>query len=477
MIKILSIFCIGLLSIISVHPTSADTPLPLAPPTSVSAPPTSISITSTGPRALRDAIQLLEQRLQCVITYEDPIYGNASSIVELYPSGPVVPKQRTVSLDVQQLETPPALSVVQLLLQHNQVTNPAARFSTVVEELKPSVIDVKPAQYEAKNGEFVSQSSLLDMTTSFSVTKTYQEIAEQICQSVSHQSGNVTVMLSRAPTQEFEQAKIPLSCNNLSARSCLDRILLEYNQRTNTAKFGMLSWYLDRDPDNHYAAIRFYMIPPRQDKQQPSSFGFETARPLQDAIQLISSMTKTCVIYEDPPWGCSCEVLYNGEGKPECIRGGILRYSYSKLSTPQDILQKTVTAYNEQINPGLFSSKIIDQAVYVYPTQNMKVNGDANIIDMPLLEHRVSYSAKNVNLTTLIGTLCGELGKQTKTPVTLGRLPLSSNAKQITYAVSNRRVDECLRDISTKMDGNLSWSLLYDPRARSYTLNCYELAK
>ena len=473
--RTISIFCLGFLWTTLARQVFADAMPPAASSTPIGASSMPVSVTSTGPRALRDAIQLLEQRLQCIITYEDPIYSNAASIVELYPSGPVIPQQRTVSLNIQRTETSSALSIVQSLLRHNQETDPTARFSAVVEGPKPLVIDVRPTQYKDKSGALVSQSSLLDPTISLSVTKTYQEIAEQICQTVSRQSGNVTVMLSRAPTQEFAQAKIPISCDNLNARACLDRILLEYNQRTNTAKYGTLSWCLDRDPDNHYAAIRFYMIPPFENKQQPASFGFETARPLQDAVQLISLSTKTSVIYEDPPWGCSCEVLYDSEGKPECLRGGILRYSYSNLSTPQDILQKTVIAYNEEINPGLFSSKLVGQAVYVYPTQNMNVNGDTNVISMPILEHSVSCSAKNVNLTTLVGMLCGELGKQTKSSIILGQLPLSGNAKQITYAASSRRMDECLSDISAKMGGNLSWSLLYDPRTRAYSLNCYEL--
>ncbi len=229
-----------------------------------------MSLSAQGPRPIATAVEILEARCGCVITYEDPRYVHISEIADV--TGQVrrdlnkfrpgeapkvfVPKGGAVSIEYEDLPTtkqPDGMAAIigQLLEAHSAKGN-AGRFRV---ELSGQINHVIPTAIKNEAGDLAPQESVLDtMITLPAGERSGMQTLETICAAIS-QANQTQVVVGTVPLNLFIQHRDRRGAASQRARDILVNLL----EATKTG--ANLSWQLLYDPGQKMYALNIHQVP------------------------------------------------------------------------------------------------------------------------------------------------------------------------------------------------------------------------
>ena len=227
-----------------------------------------VNISVQGPRPMARAIEVLETRCGCVITYEDPRYVHASDLSEVtaqvrkdlnkFKPGEAprvfVPKNEELAIDYDEstnTKPPDGIApVVQLLIEKHAARGNAGRFRM---EMSNQVIHVIPSGIRNERGELAAQNSILDSVISLPATdRSGIQTLEAICAALTQTNG-VRVIVGAVPLNIFFRYHDREGGISNKARDVLVNLL--------KGAGNDLSWQLFYDPGLKMYALNIHRVP------------------------------------------------------------------------------------------------------------------------------------------------------------------------------------------------------------------------
>jgi hypothetical protein len=426
-----------------------------------------------GPRALRDAIAILESQLNCIITYEDPKYLNTSSLYQAYTKGPVTPKIRKISFSYSPDNNLNKLKIIDSLLSLYKQVDSLVVFKVFQASQYSNIFNVIPISYIDNTGKIVEIKSFFDKNISLSIKGSFYSLTEEICNLTSDNKKKSKVLLDRPPTLSFLKDSIAIN-KKAEARSIINTLLYEYYKSGK----GVVSYNLVRDPQDDFCALILYPSNVKPNKKLDEYIiHLEVYRPLSSALKILEEKLKLKIAYEDYPYSCSCDVMADSTKKPQMPRGGIFDFSFSTKSNPAQIILDCIDTYRKQNNAGEFALKQVDSVFYAFPIAGK----DKDAIwkpCYPVLETYISLSVNSKPLITILNELCNRISLESKKKILLGTVPKSVSSNiSLSFNVSNQPANVSITRLIDFFNRSLSWHLIYEPNLNAYLLNIYEISK
>jgi len=418
-------------------------------------------------RALSHALLILEGELDCVITYEDPLW-EAPLVKEMFEGGPVVPKKTSLSLEYSQGS--PEMVIQEVLNQYHQQTD-KARFELMAGP--EGIYNVVPVKCQNEAGELVEHQSVLDAKISLSMQDApFSEIMNEILNKLPQK-----LSLARVFVQHY--ATTSVSWDNKDARSCINQVFYELN-KVSEHKF---SWHIRRGPvsEPYPAVFNTHRVRSRQQWHTR----IEAARPLAEALKILERNFRDTITYEDSLYLRRYDVMRNRDKEPQMPRGGIIDFSYSPDMPSGKAIQNCLADYNNaRDNPAVFTIEYEDEepVVHVFPIQLRDTRGEfpdekhISVPHTPILSTVISVSEQDKAPLDIIKAICGKVTESSGAVINMGEFPQERlSVSPVSFSVADKPARVALTGFLKSISRYLSWQLFYDPKSKEYILNIHDI--
>lgn len=417
-----------------------------------------------SPRALNDALLLLQERLECAITFEDAPYEAKSRIQELFSEGPRVPKERTIMFEYQPGEQP--IEIIKLMLDAYQKVDNSTVYSVQSDLSYENMYHVFPIKYLNQEGVWTAYSSLLDERLTFAIQEgaSWDDNLRDFCNQLSKAGTTIDY------TGDFRGvSSCPAVFTNTTARDCLVHLAHDISLSQDGA---VISWSIRRGPCvpglDDFSVLFLSRIASTNREQAEYSIIVESQRPLSSAVRMLSNLLKCTVIYEDPEYTCACDVLSNGDGKPQVPSGGRMEFCFDSRTNALEVITASVNAYNEQNGAGKFVANKVGAGIHVYPTIVRDENGEHKP-QKALLDEVVSLQGANTTFTDYLDQMTKNISGNRNTLIKCEELPEEILEVPLSSAVGQTAA-QVLSDLAVRTGTNLFWQLHYEPRDATFAL-------
>jgi len=435
-----------------------------------------VRIEALGPRALRDALLLVENQTRLVITYEDPKY-TAPVMHAMWPGGPMALKEHAVSFQYRRGEARTPLELLRRLVATYNKSDGSAVFDVRRSPVAPDILDVVPVQNTEENGHLAPEDSLLSKPITLSASGTYLQVSRAVCALAAKEGEPKMVGPIDMSHDSFTASHTSIAVVQQPIRTVLDTVIDSFRKdgRKVAVTYGLehqsMSWYVNRMPDISVAQFQLVGLP--SNFQYPVLVSVESYRPLLDAIRIVGRVVHTPVVYEDPPWACNCEVMRLADGEVVGLRGGSFTFAFARAAPMLSVLSSAVGEYYLQNNPAQFSCKSVANVTVVCPTRSMTIDDKENIIDAPLLAQPIEIVG-TYRLRDAVSDICKSISVHTEKRVRAGSLAPSIADRPVTLTGKYASSYYCLSHIDGQLKSDVSWYLVYDPATAQYQLNAEE---
>jgi hypothetical protein len=407
-----------------------------------------------APRALYEAVGVLEATFNVPIPFEEWPYKLKDDSQELFPNSiSRIARQRKISFEydiTKGLEQ--ALS--SLLAEYNNIDD-APRYHFVAAQTSREGVRVSPKYSEVEMENYAPSLSH------------YNEYIPNPGDPLEAVFGNISDQYSKTIEDKVYHyapscpAYIPWDSLRLLGRKptleYLDTVIWDYYLTTQTP----ITWSLLRVPVTHHEVLGCRII--RGFPQGERQLLISGQRPLSLALAIIQKDFGCLIVYEDLIFKEKCDLIYDAAGVPQIPRGGLIRYAYSLTNSVENILHDLVKAYSTQEGRGRYSVTNISANVYsIFPVGSSCLQGAGNIkalSSIMLPEDRVmtvpevfqyvqSISGHTINIVDIDS---GHLNEAIPSTVSTGAM----------------RFDSWLTRFAK--DG-MTWRMEYHPYTRSYHL-------
>jgi len=420
-----------------------------------------------SPRALNDAFLLLQERLNCAITFEDAPYDVSERIQELFPGGPRIPRERTFIYEYHKGQSP--LVAIQSLLDAYLKVDDRTVFSVQRDHTYENMFHVFPVKHMNRDGEWTAYSSILDQKISFTVQ-------EEVSWASNIQ--NICSLLPRSGTRleyagDFRGgSSSPAVFTNTIARNCLAYLA---HDKKRFPQGSLISWSIRRGPSvpglDDFAVLYLSRVTSTNGETADHFMIVESLRPLSDSVSLLGDLLNCTVIYEDPQYICPCDVLSDVAGKPQIPSGGRLGFNYSSKATTLEIIAGCSQAYNEQNDAAKFLTTTLGTAIHIFPTLGKNANGNLESQNS-LLNCVAPLRDISMPIADYFDQIVREISSKFNVRVVCGELPESILAKGKLFSPEvGHTVAQVLSNISTLIKKRILWTLYYDPKTAQYILS------
>ena len=424
-------------------------------------------------RPLSDATVILQDVLNQVITYEDPLWDNPNETIELFKEGPVIPKphQLRFQYTVDDSET----VILALLDQyHCQIGRTQFELLSTTE----GIYSVVPVKRQNKQGKFISNASVLDTKISLSVRDTsYTSIMAEIESILAPDIAGFA-----QPLQSLRRLKGSVDWKNKDARSCINEIFNEISKYH--PRFGF-SWELRRAPDAPQGILNVRRLLRNEQLtnfELPWRVRVEATRPLSHVLKNLETDLGQTITYEDPPLRWSGDLMRDRHGVTQRPRGGILEFHSGLYTAPAQVIQSCLTAYHgDSTSTGKFKITKSGAIFHAIPTESKTEEGilkpHKSILDTP-----ITVLETNRPSIDILQTICMRLAQSSGRRVVLGefsqleRSILQKASKKSVHLV-NQLARTGLTDFVKEIDNDLSWQFLFDPKSKNYVLNIHSIGR
>jgi hypothetical protein len=244
-------------------------------------PPAKFDISVDDPRPVSKALDALSQRLQILVTYEDPQYvysGDIRDVTREVRKDGNLQKKVLVpaggSLDVRDIDQPlkrdsqSSASAIERILSTHNLSSGEQQFRV---EQSAGRFHVVPAHLRDRSGRWIETSSILDVMIKMpAAERSAFQTLEEICAHLSKAVG-LSVVVGNVPINLFSQTTVNVSANDTTARSAVERTL--------DATRPNLTWKLFFAPDMRMYALN--IVPVRIEADAQSSADRPESQPRQ----------------------------------------------------------------------------------------------------------------------------------------------------------------------------------------------------
>ena len=418
-------------------------------------------------RALLHALRILERELDCVITYEDPLW-EAPLVKEMFEGGPVVPKK--TSLSIEYSPGSPEMVIQEVLNQYHQQTDRAS-FELIAGP--QGIYNVVPVKCQNEAGELVENQSILDAKISLSMQDAlFSEIMDEIISKLPQK-----LTLARVFVQHY--ATTSVSWDNEDARSCINQVFYELNKVSEHT----FSWHIRRGPESesHPAFLNVHRVRSRQQWHTR----IEAARPLAEALKILERNFRDTITYEDALYLRRFDVMRNRDKEPQKPRGGIIDFSYSPDMPSDKAIQNCLADYNnDRNNPAVFTIEYEDEepVIHVFPIQSRDMRGEfpdeehISVPHTPILSMVISVSEQDKPPLDILRAICAKAAESSGAVINMGEFPQERlSVSPVSFSVADKPARVALTGFLKSINKHLSWQLLYDPKSKEYILNIHDV--
>ena len=437
-----------------------------------------LKIDVTGGRAMVDAILMLCEQTNTIITYEDPPYfGN-----DLNPiTSGFVPKSYDISYTYQSGQDTDRI-LKGLIDSHAKSNNPGVfSFSK-----KDEIYNVFPVSYRNENGQNTEYKSLLDTEISMDTTgANCSAVFDQLLKSLSSIDENHRFSTGQ-PIRAFERIPFDEEIKNRKARDVLDSILIKFNQFYQEHPYGPTNikwtWHVRYGPPSQKMPQTRHIISFAQiqtGKSEYNKIKVEAARPVLEVVKILEKRFKCVIDYEDPPYEYRSEILNPARNS---LAGGILKIDWKNGEQIKNLLDTlTQTTIEPRQDKEMFKWVEYRGNYFVYPYKSKDTSGNP-VERKPVMSEHVSINFKDANSLDIVKSICSQVSKLAAKQVELDSIPepILSVMKKIKVSelfIAAMPAGVILSEILPKMESPVSWELLYQPGSKVYKLNLYEAYK
>jgi hypothetical protein len=418
-------------------------------------------------RALLHALRVLERELDCVITYEDPLW-EAPLVKEMFEGGPVVPKKTSLSLEYS--PGSPEIVIQEVLNQYHQQTD-KARFELMAGP--EGIYNVVPVKCKNEAGELVANQSILDAKISLSMQDaSFSEIMDEIINKLSQK-----LTLARVFVQHY--ATTSVSWDNKDARSCINQVFYELSKVSEHT----FSWHIRRGPASEPYPAVFNVHRVRSSQQWHTRI--EAARPIAEALKILERNFRDTITYEDSLYLRRFDVMRNRDKEPQKPRGGIIDFSYSPDMPSGKAIQNCLADYNnDRNNPAVFTIEYEEEepVIHVFPIQLRDMKGEfpdeehISIPHTPILSTVISVSEQDKAPLDILRNICAKAAESSGAVINMGEFPRGRlSVPPGSFSVADKPARVALTGFLKSISRYLSSQLIYDPKSKEYVLNIHDI--
>ncbi len=421
------------------------------------------TIVVQSPRALEDALELLQLDSGKRIHFEDAPYTLTTRTERSFSGALPIPKSHTFLFEYDPTQSI-STNVVNLLDSYMNIDD-SILFELIADPFKKDEIYVVPSKYSETEDDRtnVAIRSILDKKISVTTEQnsTFKDLVNVICNEASTQD------LLLVPNGYLKHIAIGShSLTNKSARYCLAYIINELNNAD-------IAWSVRRGPpfSNRDLAV-LHLSKFQQSTGSYDVFSkFETTRPLLSASEMLARLMSRTVIYEDIEYLCPCSILRDEQDTPQIPRGGIIDFNFHSTSNGVSVFNAYVQTYNTMNDAGDFETEVIGDALYIFPILALDKNSISRPQE-PLLTLNTSLPVTKASFREIVLHLVDTIARNSQKEVSLVNMPEELSDIKVSIPSKKRRpISHILSDISKQTGRNLIWKLLYSPNNKSFTLD------
>ena len=419
-------------------------------------------------RSLSDAIKILERELDCVITYEDPLWEYPLVVNAMFEGGPVVPKRGRLTLLYNLGD--PATVIQELLNQYHKQTD-TARYELIVGP--DGIYNVVPVKHRSKTGQLVESRSILDDNITLSMQEVpYSALMDEILDKLSQRL---------ALARHFRQLprKVSVSWNNRNARSCINQIFYETNKyETEMGYMEKYSRSIRRDPKPVYPAfLNVHRVSSTSSGTGPWHMKITATRPLAEALKILEEIFGVTITYEDTLFLFRFDLMMNRAGEPQMPRGGMIDFSYAPNDSAEQVIRYCLAAYHDHTaNTGIFTMEKDGSVFHVFPMES-KDEQDILVPYDSVLATAISVSEQDKTPLDILRAICAKAVESSGTKINVGEFPQDRfSAPLSSFSTDNKPARVALTEFVKTVHRKLSWQLIYDPKSEEYILNIHSIA-
>lgn len=447
--------------------------------------PITVEIHAHGARPLAKALDVLEERHDVAICYEDLYVEHDDELQDISdktlrvarpnddPGRVALPKFGTlvfeynVDEDGRPLHKP--LDLLRSLIDSYHGQGNIGRFEVASLD---DVYLVQPTHYRSRDGQLVPYASILDFTIDLEAGNTtvhdaFEALAARLGKTLGRQ-----VWLGSLPTNLFMSTPLPREVKGRSAKAWMVNVFASIERK--------LSWRLFYDPQNHAHALNVRLIkkstaavPPQKGRHAINrilelSIGGE--RPEADALRIVQQRCGWRIGYEDP--------MLTG------YRSGWLRFGFAvdadlqPISQPQ-FIESLLGSFKAGAIPGKWRVEFENNRYHVVPiahySAQLAQEGNGFIPQDAVMDTRISIEHPDAPVASVLKGLCAQLTNASGRTVILGQLPRSMDRRTHLAAQTllNRKARKCLDDLLSQVGNNISYYLYHDPINNHYRLELH----
>lgn len=424
-------------------------------------------------RPLKDALVILAQELNCIITYEDAPFQHVDDMVPAFEGATVaVPRGGTISFKSQSND--PIIEVIESLInEYSRQGNPGT--FKVFDAY--GMFHVVPTQYKGRSGKATKNRSILDVEISVRPSSMNCDIALiEVCKAANNVNPQFDLKIFGSPDNLMRNIPLRSTAGNKKAFDFLAEILTAVNSSQNPKPLRPITWLLLYGPllqpkkEKDYYALNVIGIPKANLK--PVQLRVEHTRPMSETAKIIEKRFDISVTYEDPIYECPYEIM----GGKEPI-GGIIRVGWSEEDDVESVLNKVFRAgIQPRPDPETFGYERGTSAFHIFPLTSKNIDG-VPVERTSVMGTPITFEIESGPGTKQIDAFCNALTTASGSEVRLGTLP--PNVRRALsrpmgdYATQDTKARDFLSDYLAEIDAQLSWQLIFKPEFSIYELNIY----
>jgi len=431
-------------------------------------------------RPMGEAVIALAEQLGCIITYEDPPFQHVTELSPIYPGAKFfIPKPEKISYDYERTKTDREI-ILGLINRHHEVGNSGDFTFVKIGE----IYNMFPIRHLNSEGQVVNHKSVLDVKVSFSLRDSNLWSAiEELRSTVSQSDPNYRIMLGNVPRGAFLGTPFSTEITNETAKDVLNEILNTFNRNYSgyAGADRRWTWQLahcpQRNDDDNVKLVYGISFRPISDAH-PDFMKLRVIhkRPMATAAKILEKRLRSIITYEGPPYSCRWDIM--GDANEKSVTGGIITMDWKLGSSVDEVLNSLVnTPIRPRENIGTFDITKGNGAYHIHPILSRDEN--CNLVSKKsIMNEQITINAKNIDGLTFVESVCSKLSEQTNEKVALGPVPdnlseMLRKHRSPRISISNQKARDCLGQFLWKINGDISWQLLFDPSLKHYRLFLY----
>ena len=439
----------------------------------------------SSPRPMGDALVALGEQLDVPIPYEDPPFQFTED-VKVLPTGEthLGPCGGVIAFGYQR-DKQDTGDVIRALAQQ-AIMGYSGSFRVIESKGAYSVV---PDVIRTKSGQYVRHVSPLDTKVTLKLSgMDCVKALDSILEAVSVADGRFRLSLGGPLGKGLSNLVLSRDVVDEPARDVLNEVLAFINktvsdQSTSTLK---LTWELRYNPSiagrqssSSQPSRPDYVLSFCQLEVKPfqaCKLRVISWRPMASAVRLLERRLGVTIAYEDPPYRYPRDRMAGDLPGKVSLRGGIINLGWDPSSSPESVLASLMgSRILPRRSPPVFQVSKESEGRFSVFAVKMADDKGQQVAWSPLMKRTCSFDAGTADGAAFVSALCSSVSATGGEKLTRGPIagPLGDKLRALHVAgisTQSRSGGAMLDQLLQKVDGRMSWQVLYDVSDESFKL-------